>query len=110
MGERDRITVPGTTDKALDPDDVSGGHHPDTPDDQIDRTATSMRSGHMPCSESGGSRAVEPEAGGVDSAAAYPEDEPLRPGDRVEIYRPLQIDPKQARLSRARKKRDHEHR
>jgi putative ubiquitin-RnfH superfamily antitoxin RatB of RatAB toxin-antitoxin module len=28
----------------------------------------------------------------------------LQPGDRVEIYRPLQIDPKQARLARARKK------
>lgn len=26
----------------------------------------------------------------------------LRDGDRVEIYRPLQIDPKQARLARAR--------
>lgn len=29
---------------------------------------------------------------------------PLRDGDRVEIYRPLKIDPKQARLNRARKK------
>jgi len=28
----------------------------------------------------------------------------LRDGDRVEIYRPLQIDPKQARLNRAKKK------
>lgn len=28
----------------------------------------------------------------------------LRDGDRVEIYRPLKIDPKQARLNRARKK------
>ena len=28
----------------------------------------------------------------------------LREGDRVEIYRPLQIDPKQARLQRARSK------
>lgn len=27
----------------------------------------------------------------------------LRPGDRVEIYRPLLIDPKQARLLRAKK-------
>lgn len=27
----------------------------------------------------------------------------LRQGDRVEIYRPLQIDPKQARLNRAKK-------
>lgn len=28
----------------------------------------------------------------------------LRDGDRVEVYRPLKIDPKQARLNRARKK------
>lgn len=28
----------------------------------------------------------------------------LREGDRVELYRPLKIDPKQARLNRARKK------
>ncbi|MDO6443229.1 RnfH family protein [Marinobacter sp. 2_MG-2023] len=28
----------------------------------------------------------------------------LREGDRVELYRPLQIDPKQARLNRAKKK------
>jgi hypothetical protein len=28
----------------------------------------------------------------------------LRDGDRVEIYRPLKIDPKQARLERARRK------
>lgn len=30
-------------------------------------------------------------------------DRPLSDGDRVEIYRPLQIDPKQARLLRAKK-------
>ncbi|MEX0604807.1 MAG: RnfH family protein [Marinobacter sp.] len=30
----------------------------------------------------------------------------LRDGDRVELYRPLKIDPKQARLNRARKKPD----
>lgn len=30
----------------------------------------------------------------------------LREGDRVEIYRPLKIDPKQARLNRARKTKD----
>jgi len=30
----------------------------------------------------------------------------LRPGDRVEIYRPLTIDPKQARLQRANAKND----
>jgi len=28
----------------------------------------------------------------------------LREGDRVELYRPLEIDPKQARLNRAKKK------
>lgn len=28
----------------------------------------------------------------------------LRDGDRVEVYRPLRIDPKQARLNRAKKK------
>ena len=34
-----------------------------------------------------------------------PETHPLRPGDRVELYRPLIIDPKQARLARAADKR-----
>jgi len=33
-----------------------------------------------------------------------PKDQALREGDRVEIYRPLLIDPKQARLNRAVKK------
>ncbi len=33
-----------------------------------------------------------------------PKTHTLREGDRVEIYRPLKIDPKQARLNRARKK------
>lgn len=32
-----------------------------------------------------------------------PKVEKVREGDRVEIYRPLQIDPKQARLNRAKK-------
>ncbi|SFL82778.1 RnfH family protein [Marinobacter zhejiangensis] len=32
-----------------------------------------------------------------------PREEALRAGDRVELYRPLKIDPKQARLNRARK-------
>lgn len=32
-----------------------------------------------------------------------PKEEPLRSGDRIEIYRPLIIDPKQARLNRAKK-------
>ncbi|MDX1587498.1 MAG: RnfH family protein [Oleiphilaceae bacterium] len=35
---------------------------------------------------------------------ADPANHPLRDGDRVEIYRPLIIDPKQARLDRARRK------
>ncbi len=30
----------------------------------------------------------------------------LREGDRIELYRPLKIDPKEARLNRARKKKD----
>ncbi|SFR59191.1 hypothetical protein SAMN05216203_1638 [Marinobacter daqiaonensis] len=33
-----------------------------------------------------------------------PADHVLREGDRVELYRPLKIDPKQARLNRAKKK------
>lgn len=33
-----------------------------------------------------------------------PADYVLQPRDRVEIYRPLEIDPKEARLARARKK------
>ncbi|MGM0570795.1 RnfH family protein [Marinobacter sp.] len=35
-----------------------------------------------------------------------PADHVLREGDRVELYRPLKIDPKQARMNRARKKKD----
>lgn len=35
-----------------------------------------------------------------------PQDYVLQPGDRVEIYRPLQIDPKQERLKRADKKKE----
>lgn len=31
----------------------------------------------------------------------------LREGDRIELYRPLVIDPKQARMNRARKKAEH---
>lgn len=37
-------------------------------------------------------------------ALAKPDEEVLSAGDRVEIYRPLLIDPKQARLNRAAKK------
>lgn len=37
-------------------------------------------------------------------ALKNPASHPLRDGDRVEIYRPLKIDPKQARLNRAKKK------
>lgn len=33
-----------------------------------------------------------------------PAEQALRDGDRVELYRPLKIDPKQARLNRANKK------
>ncbi|NWN89927.1 RnfH family protein [Marinobacter adhaerens] len=33
-----------------------------------------------------------------------PADHPVREGDRVELYRPLKIDPKQARLNRAKRK------
>src|SRR5690606_15855276 len=49
------------------------------------------------------------EAGGLDLAACRvgifgklkPQDTPLREGDRVEIYRPLSADPKEARRRRA---------
>jgi putative ubiquitin-RnfH superfamily antitoxin RatB of RatAB toxin-antitoxin module len=34
-----------------------------------------------------------------------PPEHPLREGDRVEVYRPLRIDPKEARRRRARKRR-----
>lgn len=34
----------------------------------------------------------------------HPRQEPLRDGDRVEIYRPLLIDPKEARKARAAKR------
>lgn len=37
-------------------------------------------------------------------AVKNPKEHELREGDRVEIYRPLKIDPKQARLNRAAKK------
>lgn len=37
-------------------------------------------------------------------AIKKPSTHELREGDRVEIYRPLKIDPKQARLNRAKKK------
>ena len=36
-------------------------------------------------------------------ALRHPDKEPLREGDRVEVYRPLQIDPKAARLERAKR-------
>ncbi len=39
---------------------------------------------------------------------AKPDQEILREGDRVEIYRPLIIDPKQARLNRAAKSKSAE--
>jgi len=37
-------------------------------------------------------------------AVKKPREEQLRDGDRIELYRPLIIDPKQARLNRAKKK------
>ncbi|MGM0766390.1 MAG: RnfH family protein [Pseudomonadota bacterium] len=37
-------------------------------------------------------------------AIKAPASHELREGDRVELYRPLKIDPKQARLNRAKKK------
>ena len=37
---------------------------------------------------------------------AQPEAQAVAPGDRIEIYRPLTIDPKQARLNRAAKTKD----
>ena len=37
-------------------------------------------------------------------ALAKPQEYLLRPGDRIELYRPLLIDPKQARLNRAKRK------
>ncbi|PSQ91107.1 MAG: RnfH family protein [Proteobacteria bacterium SW_6_67_9] len=46
---------------------------------------------------------IDPETSplGVFSQPCAP-DQPLRPGDRVEVYRPLQVDPKEARRLRAR--------
>jgi len=40
---------------------------------------------------------------GIFGKAVNPRDYILKPGDRVEIYRPLLIDPKQARKARAKK-------
>lgn len=50
---------------------------------------------------------IDPEAsdmGIFGKVIKTPKSHELREGDRVEIYRPLKIDPKQARLNRARKK------
>lgn len=52
---------------------------------------------------------LEPEAadmGIFGKVVKSPEAHVLREGDRVELYRPLKIDPKQARMNRARKKKD----
>lgn len=48
---------------------------------------------------------IDPERGpfGVFARRCGP-DRVLRPGDRVEIYRPLKVDPKEARRQRARKR------
>jgi putative ubiquitin-RnfH superfamily antitoxin RatB of RatAB toxin-antitoxin module len=53
--------------------------------------------------------ALDPDFAGVDFANSAVgifgrlarRDEPLRPGDRIEIYRPLASDPKEARRARA---------
>ncbi len=39
-------------------------------------------------------------------AIAKPDEHVLQPGDRVEIYRPLLIDPKEARANRAKKAKE----
>ncbi len=49
--------------------------------------------------------AAEPEAVGIFSRRV-PLDQPLRDGDRVEIYRALIADPKEMRKQRAREKAD----
>lgn len=47
---------------------------------------------------------AEAKLGIFSKASTKPDTEVLHEGDRVEIYRPLIIDPKQARLNRAAKK------
>lgn len=50
---------------------------------------------------------IEPDSdnmGIFGKAIKNPSTHELRDGDRVEVYRPLKIDPKQARLNRAKKK------
>lgn len=50
---------------------------------------------------------IDPDAidmGVFGKAIKDPSAHELRAGDRVELYRPLKIDPKQARLNRAKKK------
>ncbi|MCE0761084.1 RnfH family protein [Marinobacter sp. G11] len=50
---------------------------------------------------------IEPDAidmGVFGKVIKDPASHELREGDRVELYRPLKIDPKQARLNRAKKK------
>lgn len=50
---------------------------------------------------------IEPESismGVFGKVIKSPDSHTLQAGDRVELYRPLKIDPKQARLNRARKK------
>lgn len=47
---------------------------------------------------------AEAKLGVFGKAVLKPEEETVQAGDRVEIYRPLIIDPKQARLNRAAKK------
>jgi len=47
----------------------------------------------------------ESKLGMFGKAVRKPEEEVMRDGDRVEIYRPLLIDPKAARANRAAKKK-----
>ena len=47
---------------------------------------------------------IENHAAGIFGKRAAP-DTPLKPGDRVELYRPLAIDPKEARRRRALRKK-----
>lgn len=48
---------------------------------------------------------IEASLGVFGRLVKYPENESLRHGDRVEVYRPLKIDPKAARLARAERQR-----
>lgn len=55
-------------------------------------------SGLVPAAEAGGGMALQVGVWG----RKVPPETPLRPGDRIEIYRPLTVDPKEARRLRYR--------